>query len=616
MVLDKRLLQLITRRTRRWIGVVVLSGWLVVLLNVSQILLIGRIVDRMLEREPLRFPFLLQVPQLGWLLLAFAGILIVRASAVWLGRLASHKAAAETKLSLRDRLYEHLVKLGPSFLSGSLSHREARTGALVNTAVEGIENLEVYFGQYLPQLALGLSIPLLLCVAVAVTIDWVTAGVLLVVQPLIPLSLMLVQRRLQGVSDRYWAAANKLSAQFLDSLQGLPTLKMFNRSQAWGETVQAQTEQLRRDTMRLLAVSQISLFFIDLVSTLGTTVLACGLVLWRGQSGALTLGEGVSLALLSVELARPLALLGAFFHAGAGGVAAAQHIFAILETRPQVEDAPGASAPSYLAPHISFEDVYLTYDAPGSQGDNGRERAPQGRPALADISFEIQPGETVALVGASGAGKSSIFNLLLRFFDPQHGRITLGGFPLQSLSLARLRAQMALVAQDTYLFYGTVAENLRLGKPQATPAEMEGAARAANIHDFVLSLQQGYETPVGERGLTLSGGQAQRIAIARAMLKDAPIVLLDEATSHVDAENEAAIQQALTKLTVGKTVIVIAHRLSTVLHADRILVLRQGRIVERGTHQTLLQRGGVYARLMEAQRAPAAPPAMVQEAVL
>lgn len=606
MVLDKRLLQLITRRTRRWIGVVVLSGWLVVLLNASQIVLIGRIVDRTLEREP----------QPGWLLPAFAGILIVRASAVWLGRLASHEAAAETKLSLRDRLYEHLFKLGPSFLSGSLLQREARTGALVNTAVEGVENLEVYFGQYLPQLVLGLSIPLLLCAAVAVTIDWVTAGVLLAVQPLIPLSLMLVQRRLQGVSDRYWAAANKLSAQFLDSLQGLPTLKMFNRSQAWGEAVRVQTEQLRRDTMRLLAASQISLFFIDLVSTLGTTVLATGLILWRGQRGAFTLGEGVILLLLSVELARPPALLGSFFHAGAGGVAAAQHVFGVLETRPAVAEAPDAVPPAQFAPHIRFEDVHLTYDAPALGTGSAATPADEqnvGRPALTGVSFEVHPGGTIALVGASGAGKSSIFNLLLRFFDPQSGRITLSGRPLETLPLAWLRTHIALVAQETYLFYGTVAENLRLARPDATQAEMEEAARVANVHDFIASLPEGYETVIGERGLTLSGGQAQRIAIARAVLKDAPIVLLDEATSHVDAESEAVIQQALDRLMAHRTVLIIAHRLSTVRHADRILVLRKGQIVEQGTHETLLNRDGAYAGLMAAQRAPAHQMTLAQE---
>lgn len=574
MILDKRLLQLIPPLTRRWICIAAFLGLLITALNVAQITLIGLLIDQVIQN---------QVPS-PWLLPAFLGIIALRATAAWGGNQASHRAAAQTKLSLRQRLYAHILKLGPGFLGGQ------RTGALVNTAVEGVENLEVYFGSYLPQLVLGLTTPILL-IAFISHLDGLAALVLLFGQLLIPVSLMVIQQRFRSVSARYWGTANKLSAQFLDSLQGLTTLKLYNRSQAQGEKIRQQSESLRQDTMRLLAVNQVSLFFIEWVSTLGTSVLAIGLAAWRLATGLLTFGEAVVLVLLSLELARPLALLGSFFHAGASGIAAAQHMFRVLETSPQVYESPQPRLPEQFIPSIQFDDVQFSY-----------ETEQERRPALHGLTFNIQPGETVALVGASGAGKSSVASLLFRFFDPQAGEIRLSGIPLKDLPLGWLREQLALVAQDTYLFYGSVADNLRLAKPNAAPAEMEAAARAANIHDLIAALPDGYETQVGERGLSLSGGQAQRIAIARALLKNAPIVILDEATSHVDGENEAVIRDSLEHLTARKTVLVIAHRLSTVRNADRILVIENGRLIEAGTHASLLNQNGAYARLISAQR--------------
>lgn len=581
MLMDKRLLRMISRRAWRWIGAVILFGWGIVILNFYQIIMIGNILDR------------LQLNQLiQWqLFLILLGIFLIKGIFGWFGVLSGHKAAAETKVLLRDRLYDHIVKLGPGFLN------DERTGALVNTAVEGVENLEIYFGRYLPQLFLGLSIPLLLCVAIGISIDWVTAAILLFCQPLIPLSLMIIQKRLAGVSEEYWKAANCLSAQFLDSLQGLPTLKMFNQSKAWGQKLEVQTEELRKDTMRLLAVNQISLFGIDLVSTLGTTVLTSVIVILRSRAGYLSFGEAVAVLLLSVELARPLALLGSFFHAGASGVAAAQDVFRVLETPIMVKSTGKNPTPGSLKPTIEFDNVVFSYPNQENEAQSTGEFHRNAIKALSGVSFKIETGETVGLVGASGAGKTSIFNLLLRYFDPQSGRILLDGQPIDTFPLQWLRSQFSLVAQDAYLFHGTIAENLLLANPDATQRELEEAATVANIHDFILSLPNGYNSLISERGASLSGGQVQRIAIARAILKNAPIILFDEATSNIDTFNESTIQKAIENIADDKIVMVIAHRLSTIRNMNRILVMNNGNIVEQGSHESLIKQRCIYTSL-------------------
>jgi len=518
---------------------------------------------------------------LAWPLVGMAGLILVRSGLQYLQEVISHHTASVVKVALRERLYNHCLALGPGYFD------QSRTGDVLMSLAEGVERLEAFFGRYLPQMIVAALAPIFIFVFMAL-IDFRTGLVFLAFALLTLVLPNLFHRWTRNSSMARRDAYGALGADFLDAVQGLPTLKAFGQSRARGVLLADRARTLFRTTMGVLAANSATSALTILGISAGAAVaLAWGAV--RVSNGELELRSLLIVLMLGVEIFRPLRELTQLYHDGMIAMSSAEGIFDIMDAQVEVADAPETGVQLELSPEITFEGVDYAYSG-------GR------RPALHDLSFTLNAGETLGLVGPSGAGKSTVVWSMLRFFDPQKGRILLGGTDIREIPLKQLREQMAVVTQDTYLFHGTVAENLRFGGPGATQEQLEAAASAANAHEFIRHLPQGYDTIVGERAVRLSGGQKQRIAIARALLKDAPILVLDEALSSVDAENEALIQEALDHLMEGRTTLIIAHRLSSVVKADRIIVLEEGRLVESGNHGELVAAGGVYAELMAQQQ--------------
>jgi ATP-binding cassette subfamily C protein CydD len=513
------------------------------------------------------------------LLLLLLVIVLARAALAWAGDVTAHRVAERVKTTLRARLVAHLLALGPAYTRGE------RSGELANTTIQGVESLEEYFSQYLPQVALAILTPVAILVVVF-PLDALSGLVLLLTAPIIPIFMALIGSLSASLTERQWLSLSRMSGHFLDVLQGLTTLKLFNRSKRQTQVVAGISEQFRHATMKVLRVAFLSALVLEMVATISTAVVAVEVGL-RLLYGTIGFPQAFFVLLLAPEFYLPLRTLGARYHASMTGKAAAGRIYEVLDTPlPTGSAAPVGPLPP-LRFDLRFDAVSYTY--PESE-----------RPALNNVSFGIAEGQKVALVGPSGAGKSTIAHLLLRFFAPGSGAITVGGIDLQNLPARAWRAQIAWVPQQPYLFHATVAENIRLARPEASDEEVMQAARQARAHEFITALPQGYETNIGERGARLSGGQAQRIALARAFLRDAPLVILDEATAHLDAAQEALVQEATERLLRGRTALIIAHRLYTIAEADQIIVLKDGRVEEAGAHAALLDQGALYRELVDA----------------
>ena len=570
MNLDQRLLAQL-RSTRTFLALTILFGLGVGVAIIAQADLLSQIIARVL----LHHANLADVWDAMLVLLALFG---ARALLSWGSEASAFQIAARIKTDLRVRLYAQILARGPLFTRGE------RTGELTHTLTEGIEALEAYYGQYVPQLVLAVLIPLLV-LAFVFPLDWLSALILLITGPLIPLFMILIGNTADALTRKQYRELGWMSSHFLDVLQGLTTLKIFGRSREQIETIARVSERYRITTMRVLRVAFLSAFALEMIATLSTAIVAVqvGLRLLYGQ---LEFEQAFFVLILAPDFYLPLRLLGTRFHAGMSGVAAASRIFEILGTEDERQRSSLFRPPPSVLGRIFFDDVHYTYA--------------ENRPALDGISLNIEPGQRIAVVGATGAGKSTLVNLLLRFIEPTQGKILCDGISLDTISPDAWRAQIAWVPQLPYLFNTSIAENIALARPDAKRDDVIRAAQLANADEFIRALPQGYATPVGEQGARLSRGQAQRLALARAFFADTPILILDEATAHLDVENESQIQQAIERLTQHRTTLIVTHRLATVEQADKIVVLDEGRIVESGVHATLMSNRGTYYKLVSA----------------
>jgi thiol reductant ABC exporter CydD subunit len=548
--IDPRLLRR-ARSVRVLLAADVVLGVVAALLVLAQAVLLARVVARSFDgaslaevREPL-------------ILLAL--VAVARAAATWGFEVAGRRAATDVLSDLRVDLVERRLRDRPAGLDG------AQSAEVATVAVGGVDALETAFARYLPHLVLALVVPVAVLVLVAV-IDPVSAGVMLLTLPLVPVFMWLVGRYTERRTRERWQALARLSTHFLDVVRGLPTLRAFNRAGAQAERIAEVGDRYRRATMGTLRVAFLSGAVLELAATLGIALVAV-VVGVRLVEGGLGFEAGLTVLVLAPELYLPLRNLAAQYHASADGLAVSGRLLDLLEEGPP--RATGrATPPSPRAVPVRLEAVSFSYPA-------AREH-----PVLDGVELELRPGETVALVGESGAGKSTLASLLLRLAEPDGGRVVAGSVDLASCDAAVWRTQIAWVPQRPTLFRGTIAHNLRLGDPTADDRRVREAAELAGADSFVRELPEGYETTVGDGGRELSAGEGRRLALARAFLRDAPLLILDEPTANLDPASAELVGDAIDRIRERHTILLIAHRTELARRADRVVALTGGRLVE------------------------------------
>ncbi|MFF1645075.1 thiol reductant ABC exporter subunit CydD [Streptomyces sp. NPDC058240] len=541
--IDPRLLRY-ARATRLFLAAVVALGVVGAALVIAQAMLIAEVVVGGFEDG-------LTVSALRTPLILLAAVALGRGLVSWLTELAAYRASAAVKSELRGRLLARAAALGPGWLNGQ------RTGSLVALATRGVDALDDYFARYLPQLGLAVVVPVAVLARI-LTEDWVSAAIIVVTLPLIPLFMILIGWATQSRMDRQWRLLSRLSGHFLDVVAGLPTLKVFGRAKAQAESIRTITSQYRRATLRTLRIAFLSSFALELLATLSVALVAVTIGM-RLVHGELDLYTGLVVLILAPEAYLPIRQVGAQYHAAAEGLSAAEEIFAVLET--ELRQDGTADVPGSL--RLELERVTVRHEG-------------RAEPSLDGASLVVDEGETVALVGPSGVGKSTLLDVVLGFTHPDEGRVRVGGVDLTTLAPERWRERIAWAPQRPHLFAGTIAENVRLARPDADDSAVTAALRDAGASDFVAELPDGARTLIGEDGAGLSAGQRQRLALARAFLADRPLLLLDEPTASLDGETEAGIVEAVRRLAVGRTVLLVVHRPALLSVADRVVTLEPG----------------------------------------
>ncbi len=574
MMINKRLISLCSQ-SKKYIGLTILVNWVAIICNIITIILIGQFINK-IYLGGLTSVTMESILKPGIIILI---LLVTRFICNILYAKFSNLASSEARTILRELVYKKLLRLGTGY------SRVESTSSIVQVMVEGVEQLEIYFCKYLPQFFYSLLVPVTLFAFMSF-ISFKAALVFILCVPLIPVSIIAIMKIAKRILKDYWKSYSDLGGSFLENLQGLTTLKVFDMDEERHQKMNVEAEKFRKITMKVLSMQLNSITIMDLVA-FGGAAAGTIVALIQFKNGQLLPGSLLIIILLSSEFFIPLRLLGSYFHIAMNGMAASDRIFGILDAEERQKDVDESIKEVKEDINIRLKDVTFSYDGE--------------RKVLNNINMDITPKGIVAIVGESGSGKSTIASIILNTYKVNKGQVLLNSMDIEKLDTNLIYENIGLISTNSYIFNGSILDNLLVGKKDATEEEIELALKTARLYDFVQGLKDKLNTNVGEGGNALSGGQKQRLALARAILADRKMIIFDEATSNIDVESEEAIWEAIYDLSKDKTILVISHRLANVKEAKKIYVMNKGELVEEGTHNELMNLNGYYNNMVNKQ---------------